>query len=140
MQKISKCCYNNTNRHKSTYLNVLVSPLGIAFIEPPVAIVSPDIQSVVKGRAQTLRCIVSGIPKPQISWMRINNDGKKKIPLSVEKYLGGTVDCPSLTIVDFSKNDEGTYTCIATNEAGEALSNSSYLTYIGKQYLFSGKT
>lgn len=94
--------------------------------------VSPEKQSVVKGTAQTIKCSVSGIPQPILLWIR-RKDGKEEIiKLSKEKYTGGNVDCPSLTIKDFNKNDEGVYVCKATNEAGEGISNESFLTYIGK--------
>ncbi|VDI32979.1 Hypothetical predicted protein [Mytilus galloprovincialis] len=111
--------------------------LHLTYIEPPTAKVTPDRQNVVKGKAPTLNCSVSGKPLPNISWMRVNNGEEAIINLPSEKYTGGNVDVPSLTIIDFNKVDEGIYVCKATNEAGEALSNYSHLTYIGEQLSFT---
>ncbi|XP_052102925.1 hemicentin-1-like [Mytilus californianus] len=111
----------------------------LTYLEKPMVKVSPEKQSVVRGKAQALMCSVSGIPQPIVLWMRVNNGEEAIINLSPEKYTGGNVDCPSLTIIDFNKKDEGIYVCKATNEAGEVISNTSTLRYIGELECFKDK-
>ncbi|VDI32980.1 Hypothetical predicted protein [Mytilus galloprovincialis] len=102
----------------------------LTYIEKPKVSVSPERQNVAKGKAQILMCSVSGTPPPHITWMKENNGTKAIINLPSEKYSGGKDDVPSLTLIDFNEEDDGIYVCKATNEAGEALSNKSHLTYI----------
>ncbi|VDI80368.1 protein-methionine sulfoxide oxidase MICAL [Mytilus galloprovincialis] len=105
----------------------------LIYIEKPKVKISPDKQSVVRGNDQTLTCFVSGIPQPIVSWMRENNGEETLLILSPEKYTGGNVECPSLTITNFKKKDEGKYVCKAMNEAGEGISNYSSLQCIGNE-------
>lgn len=105
----------------------------MAITENPMVMVSPDKLSVLKCKAETLSCSVSGIPQPISSWTRVSKV-EELINLPSESYIGGNTDC--LTITDFDKQDEGIYACKATDEAGERISNKSFLTYIGKFKLF----
>lgn len=79
-----------------------------------------------------MKCFVSGIPKPRISWKRDISGEETIIDLSLDKYVEEYGDYPSLTIIDFNVTDEGRYFCTATNKVGEAISNISFLKYYGK--------
>lgn len=59
------------------------------------------------GNNVTLQCYSHGYPKPRISWRRENND---LLPTGGAVYYGNI-----LTIFNISKNDRGTYYCIADN-------------------------
>ncbi|KAF6082866.1 sidekick cell adhesion molecule 1 [Phyllostomus discolor] len=100
----------------STYLDVTnVAP---AFAQPPVD------TTVTDGTAATLRCGVSGAPKPAITWRRGNHtlaSGSVRIPRFTLLESGG------LRIAPVSVQDAGNYTCYAANTEG-ALSASATLT------------
>ncbi|XP_006020351.1 immunoglobulin superfamily containing leucine-rich repeat protein [Alligator sinensis] len=85
------------------------------------------------GLTLTLHCSVTGSPQPEISWkiQTSNQQTEKNRPnmerdgndlpsghskQSQEHFL--TFKNGTLTIPKFSKQDEGTYTCLATNDAG----------------------
>ncbi|KAM8931068.1 hemicentin-1 [Pelodytes ibericus] len=68
--------------------------------------------TVVKGNPSTMTCFADGVPEPLLSWLK---DGK---PLN-EKYLSkrqskGMI----LQLLNTDMDDQGRYTCIASNEAG----------------------
>nr|DBA18217.1 TPA: hypothetical protein GDO54_016492 [Pyxicephalus adspersus] len=71
--------------------------------------------SVVMHKPVTLQCIASGIPSPQITWLK---DG---LPLNIIK---GNISVESFgRILHFQSTlaeDAGKYTCVASNAAGEA--------------------
>nr|XP_053782234.1 protein sidekick-1 isoform X3 [Desmodus rotundus] len=100
----------------STYLDVTnVAP---AFAQPPVD------TTVTDGTTATLRCGVSGAPKPAITWRRGNRtlaSGSVRIPRFMLLESGGLQIAPVFT------QDAGDYTCYATSTAG-ALSASATLT------------
>lgn len=62
------------------------------------------------GGSISLECYAIGNPKPKISWRRQNND---ILPTGGTVYLGNI-----LTIHNITKNDRGTYYCIADNGVG----------------------
>ncbi|XP_071141762.1 cell adhesion molecule DSCAML1-like [Mytilus edulis] len=110
--------------------------LHIVCIEKPVVQIYTEKQPVIKGSNQIIQCSVSGKQQPSsLSWKkRVNGNDhvETTVDLTGEKYSGGTVGCPSLTIKDFDMSDEGTYTCQATNDAGEGCSKELLLKCIEK--------
>lgn len=95
--------------------------------------IGPAKTKVIHGYSHTIECNISGNPIPfTIRWTKKNNGEEIAIVPIKEKYSGGTVGCPSLTIKCFMIDDEGIYVCRATNEAGVGLSNESQVKYIGK--------
>ncbi|XP_022251810.1 lachesin-like [Limulus polyphemus] len=62
------------------------------------------------GATVSLNCYASGYPDPQISWRRENND---LLPSGVAVYRGNV-----LTIHNITKDDRGTYYCVADNGVG----------------------
>ena len=75
----------------------------------PSVQVSPQGSVFVKlGSQLTIRCSVSGDPTPTLSW--------RKIAPGV-RQLGSS--SPVLQVFQVSKEDEGTYACVAENIAGE---------------------
>ncbi|CAI5454961.1 unnamed protein product [Caenorhabditis angaria] len=71
---------------------------------------------VVAGQSLVMRCPVRGNPKPVIQWSRNN----KKITYGDIYALLNDQD---LVIKEPKTDDEGTYTCEASNEAGELNTN-----------------
>ncbi|XP_049843588.1 basement membrane-specific heparan sulfate proteoglycan core protein isoform X30 [Schistocerca gregaria] len=80
---------------------------------PRVSLFPTEQQTVITGGSILLQCRVeAGIPAPTVTWSRV--DGRP-LPSSVEELPGGVLRFTGMT-----KDDEGTYLCVARNEAGEA--------------------
>lgn len=75
--------------------------------------------TTLDGNSVTLVCEVSGVPVPQITWVK---DG-------AEVQKGGK----SYTIESAVRSDSGSYTCVATNIAG-GVKATSQLNVLGKQF------
>ncbi|XP_037123197.1 neural cell adhesion molecule 1b isoform X4 [Syngnathus acus] len=65
------------------------------------------------GQAAMLTCAVDGYPEPMVTWTR------NQIPLEAGEKYAFNEDGSEMSIMDVSKLDEGEYTCIAKNKAGE---------------------
>ncbi|KAM9734061.1 neural cell adhesion molecule 1b isoform 2-T2 [Menidia menidia] len=81
-----------------------------------------------------LTCAVDGFPEPMVTWTR------NGIDLDAGEKYSFNEDGSEMTIMDVTKLDEGEYTCIAKNKAGEADQELSLrvfvkpkITYIGNQ-------
>lgn len=74
--------------------------------------------TTLDGNSITLVCEVSGVPVPQITWVKNGTEVQK----------GGK----SYTIQSVVRSDSGSYTCVATNIAGEAKATSQLIVR-GKQ-------
>ncbi|XP_058505740.1 vascular endothelial growth factor receptor kdr-like [Solea solea] len=79
-------------------------------------------QEVNSSSTLTLACLAQGVPHPRIMWY------KNGVP--VEEGPGVTLEGGLLTIERVKKDDEGLYECIASNEAGTAMS-SAVVTVMG---------
>ncbi|XP_066942937.1 hemicentin-1-like isoform X1 [Macrobrachium rosenbergii] len=77
---------------------------------PPRMTVLPRTQEVTRGDRLELECEAAGVPVPSIRWLL---NGTKVTGVSTSSGGHGT-----LVVERASKTDEGTYTCIAENEAG----------------------
>ncbi|XP_023211020.1 neuroglian-like [Centruroides sculpturatus] len=86
------------------YLNVLALPPTI--IERPEPVTMAVVSSTV-----TLRCNVFGAPKPEIKWEK---DGET---LEGERFT--LLENGDFQIKDVAKEDEGDYTCYASNKFGD---------------------
>ncbi|XP_041124092.1 myopalladin-like isoform X5 [Polyodon spathula] len=69
-----------------------------------------------EGRLCRLDCKVSGLPTPDLLWL-VN--GKPVLPDNTHKMLVRENGVHSLLIDPLMQSDAGTYTCIATNKAGQ---------------------
>ncbi|XP_028279114.1 myopalladin isoform X2 [Parambassis ranga] len=81
-----------------------------------------------EGRLCRLDCKVSGLPNPELMWL-VN--GRPIYPDMYHKMLVRENGVHSLVIDPLTQNDAGTYTCIASNKAGQS-SFSLELTVVGK--------
>ncbi|XP_064420214.1 hemicentin-2 [Latimeria chalumnae] len=78
-------------------------------VPPAVRIIGDKDVSVVIRHAVTLQCAATGIPTPDITWFK---DGQSLLTTSIDLQI----DRVALT-------DEGIYSCIATNAAGDDQEN-----------------
>lgn len=77
------------------------------------------------GHYVTLKCNVTGNPKPNIQWY---HNGKL-----IEYDWLVTYEEPKLVIQTYEEKDKGVYQCVATNVAGEAQAT-ALLSLRAKQY------
>lgn len=91
--------------------NKITSEIRLAVRSPPV-ISDNSTQSVVisEGKSVSLECYASGFPRPTIHWRRENN---ALLPTGGSIYSGNI-----LKITAVSKEDRGTYYCVAKNGLG----------------------
>ncbi|MCI4386582.1 hypothetical protein PGIGA_G00064090 [Pangasianodon gigas] len=75
-------------------------------------------------QAVTLVCYADGYPEPTVTWVR-----NKVVLVANEKYSLND-DGSELTIKDVKKLDEGDYTCIARNKAGEKQEEISLKVFV----------
>ncbi|XP_022670950.1 lachesin-like isoform X1 [Varroa destructor] len=82
------------------------------FIRVPPIISDNSTRSIITstGANATLECYAKGQPKPRITWRRENNN---LLPTGGSIYRGNV-----LHIFNVSKDDRGTYYCIADNQVG----------------------
>ncbi|VFV22790.1 Hypothetical predicted protein [Lynx pardinus] len=115
---IFQCFASNEGGEIQTYTYLDVTNVAPAFTQLPVD------TTVTDGMTATLRCEVSGAPKPAITWRRgkhILASGSVRIPRFMLLESGG------LQITPVFIQDAGNYTCYATNTEG-SLSASAALT------------
>ncbi|CAC5362780.1 unnamed protein product [Mytilus coruscus] len=99
----------HTNKREiSSDIKLLVSE------KEPVSIrLDPD-YAVSFGGNITLKCTLTGEPYPvSLYWTK---DGQNLSITCNNKYVGGTLESPSLTIVNVDGQDDGTYTCYTQND------------------------
>lgn len=113
----------------------------IVISERPTVLINNGRQTVIRGCNHTIKCTISGKPPPSIiAWIKGSNGDETFIDdLVSEKYSGGTINCPSLTIKDFDKSNEGTYICQATNDVGNGRSEGIFISCIGQLILLMKK-
>ncbi|XP_061083749.1 myopalladin isoform X2 [Conger conger] len=70
-----------------------------------------------EGRVCRLDCKVSGLPTPDLMWLL---NGKPILPDFCHRMLVRENGVHSMLIDPLKKSDAGTYTCIATNKAGQS--------------------
>ncbi|XP_015239060.1 PREDICTED: neural cell adhesion molecule 1 isoform X4 [Cyprinodon variegatus] len=72
----------------------------------------------------TLTCAVDGYPEPMVTWIR------NSVELRDEEKYSFNEDGSEMTIMDVTKLDEGEYTCIAKNKAGESEKELSLRVFV----------
>ncbi|XP_072320407.1 neural cell adhesion molecule 1b isoform X11 [Eucyclogobius newberryi] len=76
------------------------------------------------GNSAMLTCAPDGYPEPMVTWAR------NKVVLEAGEKYNFNEDGSEMKIMDVSKLDEGEYTCIAKNKAGEAEQELSLRVFV----------
>jgi hypothetical protein len=71
---------------------------------------------VVEGQDVELKCLASGYPPPEIYWRRQDND---PLPKNADGVQSSIVKGNILSIRNVTKDNRGTYYCVATNVVGQ---------------------
>lgn len=93
------------------------------------------------GKTVTVECQVQANPAhTSVQWKRVINGVTSDLDVSNgNKYIGATVNTPSLTIQATTDSDEGYYICTATNAVGTGSSSQSYVDVTGSKLKFNQK-
>ncbi|CAF2668355.1 unnamed protein product, partial [Rotaria sp. Silwood2] len=108
--------------------------LNIVCIKP---VIKADLNAALqatKGETMTLNIAVSGIPKPDIVWMRDNDELTPNDRIQVT-ILTHDVDIYTLTILNMQPEDQGEYSAKISNIGGSLQSNKCKVT-ISKSPVF----
>ncbi|XP_030599804.1 neural cell adhesion molecule 1b isoform X9 [Archocentrus centrarchus] len=76
------------------------------------------------GQPAVLTCAVDGYPEPMVTWTR------NEVNLEAGEKYSFNEDGSEMTIMDVTKLDEGEYTCIAKNKAGETEKELSLRVFV----------
>ncbi|KAG7243160.1 hypothetical protein INR49_016535 [Caranx melampygus] len=76
------------------------------------------------GQSAMLTCAVDGYPEPMVTWTR------NEVVLEAGEKYSFNEDGSEMTIMDVAKLDEGEYTCIAKNKAGESEQELSLRVFV----------
>lgn len=82
------------------------------------------------GEAAQLSCQIVGRPLPDIKWFRFG----KELVQSRKYKMSSDGRTHTLTVMTEEQEDEGVYTCVATNEVGEVESSSKLLLQATPQF------
>ncbi|XP_073719342.1 neural cell adhesion molecule 1b isoform X6 [Misgurnus anguillicaudatus] len=82
------------------------------------------------GPPTVLACDADGFPEPMVTWKRNN------ILLESGDKYSFNEDGSEMTVLDVTKLDEGDYTCIATNKAGESEQELSLKVFVQPKITF----
>ena len=101
------------------YLGIKCSIFTISIFELafPVVDIYPRHHTGLEGETTKIICTAKGIPLPAISWTF--NNGELPPDSAIRIFSNQSI----LVLSNTSKRLEGWYTCIASNEAGDASSN-----------------
>jgi hypothetical protein len=106
--------------------------LNIAGVKP---VVTADLEGGVqatKGESMTLKIAVTGTPKPDIVWMRGNDELVPSDRIQVTAPTAEGDDTYTLTILNVQPDDQGEYTAKITNVGGTLKSKKSKVTVTSK--------
>ncbi|XP_059503813.1 hemicentin-1 isoform X2 [Stegostoma tigrinum] len=117
----------DTGRYTCTASNLAGSSSSVMVLTvhiPPTIHTADTEYTVVKESQATLPCIVDGVPEPVITWKK---DGKilHNTPRKYRLTLSG-----ELIVENTMPDDTGSYTCIATNVAGQDTETFSLTVYV----------
>uniref|UniRef100_A0A8C1I841 Cell adhesion molecule-related/down-regulated by oncogenes n=1 Tax=Cyprinus carpio TaxID=7962 RepID=A0A8C1I841_CYPCA len=85
--------------------------IKLSVLVPPSIHASPRAMKVQVGHAIDLPCVAQGVPEPSVSWLK---DGSTLLDGSQYK-----ISDEALTLNQVGLMDEGVYTCVASNIAGQ---------------------
>ncbi|XP_055385446.1 twitchin isoform X34 [Condylostylus longicornis] len=112
----------NGNRSRSATKELIHPPDDASMVKPEFTKQLQDV-TILDGEQLLLSCIVKGDPEPQITWHK-NGKAISSSEVVDLKYKNGIA---TLTIHEVFPEDEGVYTCTATNSMG-SIETKSKLT------------
>lgn len=123
----------------TTFISILLSvadklktPLNIARIKPVlINDLEADIQAT-KGESMTIKIATTGTPKPDVVWMRANDELVPSDRIKVTAPTATGDDTYTLTILNVQPEDQGEYSAKITNVSGLLKSKKCKVTVTSK--------
>lgn len=102
------------------FWNSLFHVFSVSLAAPYIVSISPT-RYTAPGLTLTLECEVWGFPLPTVIWLRSIHSGSRLIPRGTvrEIPINETVIISQLIFSSVTVDDEGIYTCNASNPLGE---------------------
>ena len=88
-------------------------------------------RDVVEGENFIVSCRASGNPTPSIKWFRDDQLLRGNQSISISQYRSGIFNSSQLTVIGFTSDNVGEYSCVATNNLGNH-SRSFQVNELGK--------
>lgn len=95
----------------------LIVPIAILSLVEPTFTVQPAMVDKNPQESAVFKCSATGSPKPQITWF---HNGQKVTPSTTGRIQINSKN--ELKFTSLQSGDKGTVQCVATNDAGEAIS------------------
>lgn len=111
--------------------------LLIFFSGVPQVSVSAQSVDINIGGSATIVCNIQANPThTNVYWKKLDGTNNP-ITISIDnsKYVGGSVNNPSLTVNNAQLSDRANYVCFASNDVGLGQSGQAYLNVIGSKYI-----
>lgn len=108
----------------------------INVIQPPEITILPEnngLLTLTEGDELKLECFAEGVPKPNVEWKEpsdLRSEGLPGVGAFVPYAIGAPKPQSLIQKYNIDRSAEGTYTCHASNEAGE---DQKYVTVIVQQ-------
>lgn len=104
------------------------------FVAVPSVVIGSG-SAVVYGGNITIACSISSNPSAQsVSWQKTVNGATTTLNINGnQRYQGGTLSNPSLTIYNVNLADKGEYRCVATNIVGSGQSGPAIVDVTGSK-------
>jgi hypothetical protein len=109
--------------------------LNIAGVKP---ILTNDLEAGVqatKGESMTIKLTATGTPRPDVVWMKGNDDLVPSDRIQVTAPTNEGDDTYTLTILNVQPEDQGDYSAKITNVGGSLKSKKSKVTVISKRII-----
>ncbi|KAL3123123.1 hypothetical protein niasHT_005056 [Heterodera trifolii] len=98
--------------------------IQLTVMVPPTITEGERFIRVAEGANLTLECPANGVPTPQITWHKTDEEGRSKEEERMKKTntteKGPPAGGGKMSLRELRETDAGRYTCNATNEAGSA--------------------
>ena len=99
----ARCVAENSAGRAETVASLFISRPPSVRLQPAGSL------QLQLGQPLTLRCLASGDPQPTVTWRKVGAEG-------VQEMSGGQ---EVLEVAAVRREDEGTYSCLASSSAGE---------------------
>ena len=100
------------------------------YLSKPDVYISSPTYSIKKGEIAVLQCSIHVNTNPVISsvwWKKQSGTTESYLPTSTQKYSGGNLQNPALTIINVSYSDAGIYKCEAHNSEGQSYATTDLI-------------
>ncbi|KAG1714523.1 Muscle M-line assembly protein unc-89 [Nymphon striatum] len=113
-------CASNDSGYKQSETEANVKSKKVAVSEEPIMKKELQPTELVEGKSGELKAEISGVPKPEVKWLK---DGQEIIPDNRLHLIESPEGQVSLLIDEVQPKDAGEYQMVAKNDAGEASSS-----------------